>query len=93
MSLITFIFGRCLRSSAAATPVKYDRDIIYVTCVLIILKNRENNGTEEIGLVTSTQYRMVYILQTFSSDGKIISDSDIIEICSLGSHRHQASMS
>ena len=35
-------------------PVKYERDIIYVTCVLMILKNRENNETEKIGLVTPT---------------------------------------
>ena len=49
-----FIFARCLRSSAAATPVKYECDIMNVTCVLIILKNRVNNGTEKIGLVTPT---------------------------------------
>ena len=49
-----FIFVRCLRSSAAATPVKYERDIVQVTGVFITLKNYENNGTEEIGLVTPT---------------------------------------
>ena len=47
-----FIFARCLCSSAAVTPVKYERDITGVTSVLMILKNRENNGTEKISLVT-----------------------------------------
>ena len=41
-----FIFARCLRSSAAVTPAKYELDIIQVTT--------ENNGTEKIGLVTPT---------------------------------------
>ena len=49
-----FIFARCLRSSAAVTPVKYELDIIQVTTVLIIQKKWENNGTEKIGLVTPT---------------------------------------
>ena len=49
-----FIFARCLRSSAAVTPTKYELDIIQVTTVFIIRKNCENNGTEKIGLVTST---------------------------------------
>ena len=47
-----FIFARCLRSSAAVTPVKYELDIIQLICVLIILKNWENNGTEKISIVT-----------------------------------------
>ena len=49
-----FIFARCLRSSAVATPAKYELDIIQVTIVFIIPKNWENNGTEKIGLVTPT---------------------------------------
>ena len=49
-----FIFARCLRSSAAVTPAKYELDIIKVTTVLIIQKKMENNGTEKIGLVTPT---------------------------------------
>ena len=49
-----FIFARCLRSSAAVTPTKYELDIIQVTIVFIIPKNWENNGTEKIGLVTPT---------------------------------------
>ena len=38
-----FIFVRCLRSSAVVTPVMYERDIIQVTNVFIILINWENN--------------------------------------------------
>ena len=49
-----FTFVRCLRSSAAVTPAKYELDIIQVTAVFIIRKNWENNGTEKIGLVTPT---------------------------------------
>ena len=49
-----FIFGMCLRSSAAVTPVKYELDAIQVTTVFIIRKKWENNGTEKIGLVTPT---------------------------------------
>ena len=46
--------ARCLRSSAAVPPTKYELDIIQVTTVLIIRKKWENNGTERIGLVTPT---------------------------------------
>ena len=49
-----FIFARCLRSSAAVTPAKYELDMIQVTTVFITRKNWENNGTEKIGLVTPT---------------------------------------
>ena len=49
---MTFIFARCLCSAAAVTPVKYERDIIRLTSVLMILKNRENNWMEKISLVT-----------------------------------------
>ena len=49
-----FIFARCLRSSAAVTPAKYELDIMQVTTVVIIRKKWENNGTEKIGLVTPT---------------------------------------
>ena len=52
-----FIFGMCLRSSAAVTPAKYELDAIQVTTVFIIRKNWENNGTEKIGLVTPTPVR------------------------------------
>ena len=41
-------------SWAAATPVEYERGIQWPTCILAMLKNLENNGTEEIGLVTPT---------------------------------------
>ena len=41
---ITFIFVSCHRSSAAVTPVKYERDIIRVTSILLILKIWENNA-------------------------------------------------
>ena len=53
-----FIFARCLRSSAAVTPAKYELDIIQVTIVLIVPKNWENNGTGKIGLVTPTHVRL-----------------------------------
>ena len=49
-----FIIVRCLRISAVVTPAKYELDIIQVTTVFIIRKNWENNGTENIGLVTPT---------------------------------------
>ena len=49
-----FIFARCIRSSAAVTPAKYELDIIQVTTVFIIRKKWENNGTEKIALVTPT---------------------------------------
>ena len=49
-----FIFARCLRSSAALTPAKYELDIIQVATDFIIRKNWENNGTEKIGVVTLT---------------------------------------
>ena len=60
-----FIFARCLRSSAAVTPAKYELDIIQVTTVFIIRKNWENNGTEKIGVVTPTPGS----LNSHSSDG------------------------
>ena len=49
---ITFIFDRCLCSSAAVTPVKYEGDIHQVTSVLMIMKHCEINGMEEIDLVS-----------------------------------------
>ena len=36
------------------TPVKYERHILQVTSVLIILKNTKNNETEKIGSITPT---------------------------------------
>ena len=47
---MTFIFDRCLCSSAAVTPVKYIRDIMQVTSVLVVLK-KDNNGMAKIGFV------------------------------------------
>ena len=49
-----FHIWRCHRSSAAVTPVKYECDIQMVTSVLTMVKNRESDRTEEIGLVTPT---------------------------------------
>ena len=37
-----FIFVKCRRNSAVVTPVIYERDIIQVTSVFIILRNWEN---------------------------------------------------
>ena len=34
------------------TPVNYKRDIQYLACGLVMLEISENNGTEEISLVT-----------------------------------------
>ena len=42
-----FIFVRCLRSSAAVTPVKYERDIAQETSILNI-QEIGGNGTEKI---------------------------------------------
>ena len=36
------------------TPVKYKHDIQWLICIFEMLKNEENNGIEEIGLVTPT---------------------------------------
>ena len=47
-----FIFARCLHSSGAATPAKYESDIIEVTNVLIVMKTGKNSGTAKIGSVT-----------------------------------------
>ena len=40
------------------TPVQYERDTQYVTSVLTMMNSRQNNGTEEIGLVIPPQYRV-----------------------------------
>ena len=48
------MFDRYHRNWAATIPVKYERNIQYLTCGLAMLKNGENNGTEEIALVTPT---------------------------------------
>ena len=42
-----FIFDRFHCNYVAVTPVKYERDIQYITIVFIILKNWENRETEE----------------------------------------------
>ena len=55
-----FIFVRCLRSLTAVTPAKYELDIVNVTTVFMLRKNWENNGTEEIGLVTPTRESTVH---------------------------------
>ena len=47
-----FIFDGCHCSWAAVPPVKYEHDI--QASVLKMVNNRENNGTEEISLVTQT---------------------------------------
>ena len=62
------IFARCLHSSAVVTPAKYELDIIQVTTVFIIRKNWENNGTENIGLVTPTPVQLLYQKHTFVQD-------------------------
>ena len=51
---ITFILDRCVCNWAAATPVKYERNIQYLTCILAILKKMENNRTEEIVFAAPT---------------------------------------
>ena len=56
-----FIFARCLGSSAAVTPAKYELDIIKVTTVFMIRKNWENNGAAKIGLVTPTPEMKCFI--------------------------------
>ena len=50
------MFYRYHWSSAAATPVKYERDIQQVPRVLEIMKNweKEQKVKEEIGLLTLT---------------------------------------
>ena len=64
-----FIFARCLRSSAAVTPAKYELDIVQVTTVLIIRKKWENNGTGKIGFVTPTPE--LFMLIHSDDSGKI----------------------
>ena len=54
---------------AAVTPVKYERDIVQVTSLLVILKKWENNRTEEISLVTPNQngiYRLFVFFVVWS---------------------------
>ena len=46
------------------TPARYERDIEKVTSILIILKTCDNNGTEEIGLVTPPQGELLGLLNT-----------------------------
>ena len=46
------MFARCVHSSAAVTPVKYERDNQQVT--VGSEKKWKINGTEKIGLVTPT---------------------------------------
>ena len=48
------MFGRCHRSWAAATPVKYKGDIQMLTFALTMIENAQINGTGEIGLISST---------------------------------------
>ena len=82
-----FIFARCLRSSAAVTPAKYELDIVKVTIVFIIPKNWENNGTEKIGLVTPTPD---YMSLSFIWNGESSSVSNLCEFksCNLSISRN-----
>ena len=50
------------------TPAKYKRDIQSISCVFTMLKNLENNGTEEIGLVTPTPGYLLKALIHFQRD-------------------------
>ena len=45
---ITFLSGGCHNSSAVSAHIKYEHDITYITTVLMILKNEENNGRERL---------------------------------------------
>ena len=47
------------------TPVKYKRDIQHVSGILIIMQKWENNGTEEIGLVTPTPVQQDWLVGGF----------------------------
>ena len=49
-----FTFVRCLRGIGVATRVKYEREILLVTGVLMILKNRETHEKKDSGFVTLT---------------------------------------
>ena len=51
LGLNMLIFARC-QSSYAVIPCKSEYDTPYVTTVFIILENKENDGTEEIVLMT-----------------------------------------
>ena len=58
---ITSISVRCLCSSAAVTPDKYELDIIQVTNVVLIWKKKwENNEMEKFGLVHPPPSPAVY---------------------------------
>ena len=57
----------CPRSWAAATPVKYKRDIQQLTYVLAIVKKSENNRTEEISLVTPTPGRAKFVKDLYKT--------------------------
>ena len=81
---MTFTFVRCLRSSAAVTPVKYERDVIQVTSVLIILKNWENNGTEKICLVTPTPGIEQDLIARFLSSMTMDSTASAMSVCIAG---------
>ena len=56
-SLMAFILDRCHCSWAAATAVKYKCGIQLPTLEFKVLKNQENDGTEEINSVTPTQIK------------------------------------
>ena len=47
---LTFILDRVHRSLGPVPPVEYERDIQHGNSVLMISKNRENNGTKKIAL-------------------------------------------
>ena len=62
-SLMAFVLDRCHCSWAAATAVKYKCGIPLLTLGFNVLKNQENDGTEEINSVTPTQIKQ-YIRHT-----------------------------
>ena len=47
------------------TPVKYERDFLYMTSVQIILKNREDSGGDKIGLVTPPLHKDILFVSGF----------------------------
>ena len=58
---VTFVSYRCHSSRAAATPVKYERDIQSEASVLMSLKNWQNKRTLGIGLVTPPLVMQKYL--------------------------------
>ena len=61
-SLMAFILDRCHCSWAAATAVKYKCGIQLLTLGFKVLKNQENDGTEEINSVTQTRLGNIFAI-------------------------------